>query len=175
MEFIDKIAPEQFIHGINENAKPQQDNTDAFNSIDNDTRVALLYEPPVTYTLTKIGIFGRKPEDYAVKPIVCIRTDNDNAPSKIVLKQEEVKVSITGSSWFYVDLGPVVLLAHHKYWLVARVISLTLLREADGGQSMSVMVEQSEGVWAPFSPDVNGGRSGIYPILKLYGRVLPIG
>jgi len=175
MEFIDKIAPEQFIHGINENAKPRQDNTDAFNSIDDDTRVALLYEPPVTYTLTKIGIFGRTPKDHAVKPIVCIRTDNDNAPSKIVLKQEEIKVSIIGSSWFYADLGPVVLLAYHKYWLVARIISLNLIREVDGGQSMPVMVEQSEGSWAPLLQGTNGRRSGISPILKLYGRVLPIG
>ena len=172
MEPIDKIAPEQFIHGLNECSAPMAQNTDSFNGIDMDHRIGLLYEPPLTYTLSKIEIYGHKPHDYVIRPQLCIRTDCDNAPSRIVLKQGVITQNAEAGNWYTLDLGPVVLVANRKYWLVARAISLTISRESINGLGIPVMVEQPDGKWTPLASE---NANSFQPILKFYGRILPVG
>ncbi|MBT3364015.1 MAG: hypothetical protein HN929_06240 [Chloroflexi bacterium] len=171
MKSLDKIAPEQFIHGVNECSIPMSRNTDAFSAVDTDARVGLLYEPPLTYVLSKMEICGWRLGDYVAMPQLCIRTDYDSAPSRIALKQGKIARHPRVIDWHRVDVGPIVLVARQKYWLVARAISLNIIKEAKDGQNIPVMVEQPDGKWIQME---NQSEPSFRPILRFYGRILPM-
>ena len=165
---LDEICPVQFIEGLNEGAKPS--NEDAI-EITRYSGIGLQYAPQVSYILTRLEImlvFGDFQKEAKITVNLC--SDYDDKPSDIVLTSGSFVPKSVYAGWREVTLKPTSVIRNRKYWVTIHHNGFpTVLIRAEKGKGWLLSIRRGQRWEAP-PEDIKDGNV----MLRLYGRILPI-
>jgi hypothetical protein len=166
MNEMPAMYPIQFVEGINETEEPA---SGQFLSWE-ETGIAIPYSPGITYSLSRIEIYGvPKNLQAQVEHPVRIHTDYRDGPSRNSIANARLIVPEESSEqWLPIMMEQVVvILAQRKYWLS--------LEEHPLPFSIGLALEGKElGLRTGFAQDWAPSSLGKHKcMLRFYGRIIP--
>jgi hypothetical protein len=169
---LEEICPIQFIEGINENAKA---NEEAYINTMSYASVAISYDPSITYSLAGLNIFliQAVTDDEPFNFKLSIRTDYSDNPSNIILCHGTWTNNIDYvEKWQEIWMEkPAVVIAGKRYWCVLELNKkrVGLPIAVDEHAISSDLRFESNNRWI-----IEQRFPTNKVIIRFFGRVLPI-
>jgi len=167
---LDEICPVQFVGGLNEGAKPLDEDPIVITRYEG---IGIQYVPEVNYILTRLEIALVFGEDCLMESQITLNfcADYDDKPSDIVLASGSFAPKPSYQGWCEVKLKPTSMIRNRKYWITIHDKGMfSGLVRAEKGKGCVLSIKQKETRWKAPPDKIKDGKV----MFRFYGRILAI-